>query len=208
MWGNALVGKFYEKYYESTKILNEKYRDDNIGIIGKRQTGKSLLSILLVFHYGYSSSKKLKFCSLSREPFNHKLDDICYHIYGGNKWRRNHYDFFEIKNYKIKKPFLNFLRMFNMDVVVIDEFFYIKFTDMELQEMFYLCKKHGTKVIINGTPQFLIKSLENRYIKKLKYMGNLKIITDNFIINLPNYSRLIKIKKLKEQCQPKEKINL
>jgi len=196
MTWNTYNRNFYEKYYDSSKTLNEKFRNDNIGIISERNTGKSLLTALLVFHYGYNSSEKLKICFLTNESFSHRLDDICYYIYGDKKWEQSHYNFYEPKYYKYKKPFMNYLREIKLDIIVIDEIFYLKFTYDELREIFHRCKENGTKVIINGTPETIVKSWGDRRIEKLKEIGNLKIINNDFIINLPNYNRLCKIKKL------------
>ena len=96
--------KLYEKYYEPIGIFNENFRNDNIAIISPRQTGKTYLTTLLVFHYGYSSPDKVKLCTLMRDSLTHRLDEICYYVYGDNKseWGRTHYDFLKPKHYRIK----------------------------------------------------------------------------------------------------------
>lgn len=199
MWSGYYGIRILELIYKDSKILSEQFFNDDIGIFAKRQSGKTFLSALLAFHYGYNSKEKLNLCTLSKESMIKKFDEICYYNYSGNKWERSHNDFYDIKKFIYKKPFLNHIREAKYDVVMIDEFFYINFTDTELADMFGFLKNRGTKIIVNGTPQRYLEEWNKNLVNKIKVMGGLKIIDDVFLENLSNYGRGLKIKKLVEK---------
>ena len=89
-----------------------------------------------------------------------------------------------------------------MDILFIDEIFYYKFTDYEMETLFEILRKRETKIIFNSTIPDWTKI---EYINKLKQVLDFALIDDKMLNNLRGYNINLKLKNIVNRINEKER---
>lgn len=170
-----------EKFINDSKVFNDIFKDNNIGIFTSRKMGKTTLSSTILLRY-MNSVITNSVIILSREPISH------------------YYDLGTTQNCKNSIDFIRKIQGDKYDLVFIDEIYQWGFTEHELISIFNILNINKTKILINGTPS---SYNHQEYFNKINKIIDMFIINDNILNNLHEYIKGIKIKKIVNRINEK-----
>ena len=197
--------RILDNFCNNSGFLDNIFENSNLGIITGRMTGKSILSSFILLKYINSLNYSPKIYSLSQEHIlAQKMDQIGYYYNVNNENKKKLiFDSKSLTEYNSISKIVQLVKGgVKMDILFIDEIFYYKFTDYEMETLFEILRKRETKIIFNSTIPDWTKI---EYINKLKQVLDFILIDDKMLNNLRGYNINLKLKNIVNRINEKER---